>query len=567
MTAIDADSFIALREYLTPAELEEVFELIDADLKAVRWRPLPGPQSLAYRSTADITGYGGAAGGGKTDLAAGLIIDSQERCLFARREKAQTEGVIQRLTEILGTNDGYSSQKGAWRLPDGGLAEFAGLDNPGDERRWQGRPHGVKIFDEVTEMREHQVRFVMGWNRTNRPDFKPRVLMTFNPPTTDEGRWVIGFFGPWLDKSHPLYPTVPGTLRWAAMIPDGRGNSTDVWVDNDGKALDGRPFVLVGGRMVFDFDPSAHRPEDIVQPKSRTFIPARLTDNPYYMASGYMSTLQSLPEPLRSQMLYGDFSAGIKDDPWQVVPTAWVEAAQARWRPRSPRGEMLGLGCDVARGGKDNTVIPTRHKTETTRYWFDELKTGVNVHPGTETPDGPKVAGLVVGALRDHAPIMIDVIGVGASPYDTLNGMSFQVMGVNVSEKSTATDRSGRLRFFNLRSQLWWQFRELLDPANDTGIALPPDSTEFGAQLRKELCAPKWSVSGMTIQVESREDIIKRIGKSPDLASGVILAAMDVPKLHALRAATSQADVMNYDPYQQHGRAQGFDIDAYNPFR
>lgn len=558
MSAIDADSLIGLRDYLTPAELEELYTLIDTDLQHVRWRPFAGPQSLAYFSEADIVGFGGAAGGGKTDLAAGLIIDSHERCLFARREKAQTEGVVQRLTEILESTDGYSSQKGAWHLPDGGLCEFAGLDNPGDERRWQGRPHGVKIFDEATEMREHQVRFVMGWNRTSRPGFKPRVLMTFNPPTTDEGRWVIPFFGPWLDKSHALYPTLPGVLRWAAMIPDGRGNSKDVWVDSDGKPLDGRTFVLVNRRMVFDFDPAQHRPEDIVQPKSRTFIPARVTDNPIYMASGYMSTLQSLPEPLRSQMLYGDFQAGVTDDPWQVIPTKWVELAQARWKDRSPKGEMLGLGVDVARGGKDNTTLAPRHKADGTDYWFDQLK----VHPGTETPDGPTVAGLVVAGVRDHAPITIDVIGVGASPYDTLNGMNFQVLGVNVAEKSTTTDRSGRLRFFNLRSQLWWQMRELLDPANDTGAALPPDP-----DLQRELCAPKWTVSGMTIQVESREDIIKRTGKSPDRASAVILAAMDVPKIAALRAASSQAEVLNWDPHAHLGGGSGFDLNAYDPLR
>jgi hypothetical protein len=60
---------------------------------------------------------------------------------------------------------------------------------------------------------------------------------------------------------------------------------------------------------------------------SRTFIPSRVSDNPYLMGTGYMTQLQSLPEPLRSQMLYGDFKAGVQDDPWQVIPTAWVEAA------------------------------------------------------------------------------------------------------------------------------------------------------------------------------------------------------------------------------------------------
>lgn len=528
----------ALR-YLTDKERAELEALLAADLADKPWRPLPGPQSMAYESLADITGYGGAAGGGKTDLLAGLVTTRHKRALVVRREKAQTEGVVQRLAEILGSTDGLNSQKGIWQLGSGRLLELAGLDNPTDHTRWQGRPHDLKAFDEVTEQREHQVRFVMGWTRTNDPTIRPRVLMTFNPPTTSEGRWVIDFFGPWIDKKHPLYPTPPGALRYAAMLPDGTGSSRDVWVDHEGKPLTGEPFVLEGTRVVYDFDPLAYRPEDIITPKSRTFIPARLTDNPYYMATGYMSTLQSLPEPLRSQMLYGDFQAGISDDPWQVIPTAWVEAAQARWKPRAPRGEMLAMGVDVARGGKDKTTVATRHKTEDHDWWFDKLL----ALPGTDTPDGNASAALALANRRDDAPVMVDVIGVGASTYDVLRGSGAQVLGVNVAEKATTTDRSGRLTFFNLRSQLWWRFRELLDPAADTGVALPPDPELLG-----DLTAPKWELSGMTIKVESREQIIERIGRSPDRGTAVLLAAMEVPKLRALRIATGQQDVLDYDP-------------------
>jgi hypothetical protein len=535
---VTPDEVKELERYLTPKEREELYALIDQDMKDVPWRPLPGPQTMAYNSLADIVGYGGAAGGGKTDLAAGLILTSPERSLFARREKAQTEGVIQRMAEILGTTDGYASQKGAWRLPEGGLCEFAGLDNPGDERRWQGRPHGIKVFDEVTEQRENQVRFVMGWNRTNNAAFHPRVLMTFNPPTTSEGRWVISFFGPWIDKKHPLYPTPPGVLRWCAMLPDGRGNSSDKWVKGP------EQFVLKDGEPCYEFDPKDYAPEDIIQPKSRTFIPARLTDNPYYMASGYMSTLQSLPEPLRSQMLYGDFQAGISDDAWQLIPTAWVEAAQARWKARAPKGEMLGIGVDVARGGKDNTVFVPRHRDDQAGHdlWFDVPQ----VHPGKETPDGQHTAGLTISVLKDNAPVAIDVIGVGASPYDILNGMGVQVLGVNVSEKADSTDKSGKLKFFNLRTQLGWKLREALDPANDTGIALPPESVCPG--LLRELCTPKWSLSGMTVKVESRDDIIDRLGKSPDMFSAICLALISVPKIKALQAANARDNTVNYDP-------------------
>lgn len=549
------DQVKALWPYLAESERTELEQLLQDDLAEVPWRSLPGPQTMARNSLADIVGYGGAAGGGKTDLVAGLATTDHERVLIVRREKAQTEGIVQRITEILGRTDGYSSQKGAWRI-DHRLLEFAGLDNPGDERRWQGRPHDLKAFDEVTEMREQQVRFVMGWMRTSKVGLRSRVLMTFNPPTTNDGRWVIDFFGPWLDPKHPLYPVPPGELRYAAMIPDGRGGSKDVWLDR------GDAFVLLKNAPqipFYDFDPADFAPTDIITPKSRTFIPARLTDNPYYMATGYMSTLQSLPEPLRSQMLYGDFQAGIEDDAWQLIPTAWVDAAEARWKPRAPKGEMLNLGVDVARGGKDDTMFISRHRDELAKhsYWFDEPK----VHPGTTTPNGPVVAGLVIAARTHDAPVVIDVIGVGASPFDTLNSMGVQVIGMNVSESATSTDKSGQLRFSNMRSQCMWKLRELFDPANDTGIAIPPDP-----RLRKELTTPRWWPQGRVVHIETRDEIIKRLGWSPDMLTALMFAAMDVPKIKVLQIANVRNEVINYDP-MAHMRGAAPDQRGHDPFR
>lgn len=491
------------------------------------WLPLPGPQTMAYESLADITGYGGAAGGGKTDFIIGEAITHHKRALVVRKEKAQTEGIIQRATEIIGNTLGYNSQKSIWKTTVGScpIIEFGGLDNPGDESRWQGRPHDLKAFDEVTEMREAQVRFVMGWTRSSDPTVRARIIMTFNPPTDPEGRWVIDFFGPWLDDKHPN-PAMPGELRWFTTID---GKDKELPVDRRGAR-----FVLVDDQPVYDFDPADYTPEEIIEPESRTFIPARLTDNPIYMRTGYMRKLQALPEPLRSQMLYGDFKAGMMDGAMQVIPTAWVEAAQARWTKPHQLTTMSTIGVDVARGGKDNTIISRRHGA-----WFDELL----LYPGSETPNGPVVAGLVIAAGRDLAPIQIDVIGVGSSPYDFLVTAKQQTLGVNVSEKSFATDKSGRLGFFNLRSELWWLMREALDPTNNRGIALPPDR-----QVLIDLCAPLWKVSGSVIQVEGREEIIKRIGRSPDWGSALILALMDVPKRGSFNHA-EPGKAREYDPF------------------
>ena len=181
---------------------------------------------------------------------------------------------------------------------------------------------------------------------------------------------------------------------------------------------------MVDGKPCYDFNPANYAPDDIITPLSRTFIPSRISDNPYLLGTGYMAQLQSLPEPLRSQMLKGDFTAGMEDDAMQVIPTAWVEAAMARWKRPDVLPRMDSMGIDVARGGKDNTLISRRHG-----WWFDELL----AYPGTETPNGPIVAGLVVSAARDGAPQHIDVIGVGASPYDFLQQAGQNVIGVNVA--------------------------------------------------------------------------------------------------------------------------------------
>lgn len=511
-----------LRAYLSEDELKELDALVAADIEDVIWRPLPGPQTMAYESTADVIGFGGSAGGGKTDLAIGKALTQHQVVQCFRREGTELGGIIDRVEQVLGHREGLGGKPPVWRNPWGRcrLIEFGSVPNLGDERKFQGRPKDLLLIDEAANFLESQVRFLMGWVRTTDPNQRTQTLLTFNPPTSAEGRWIVAFFAPWLDKKFngPGGRAKPGELRYVAMVDGG-----ERWVAS------GEPFMHKG---------------ELIRPQSRTFIPSRIADNPYLMGTNYMTTLQAMPEPLRSQMLYGDFEAGMQDDPWQVIPTAWVEAAQARWRERSPKGEMLGQGVDVARGGQDKTTIFNKHKVDGGGLWFDRPE----VHPGSETPDGPKVAGLVIAARRDNAPVAIDVIGVGASPYDKLHELGVQAMGVNVSERATTTDKSGRLTFFNLRSQLWWQLREALDPEADTGIALPPDPQPGGKSLLAELCAPRWKLEGMTIKVESREDIIKRIGRSPDMASALILANIDIPKRAALAALAAQDEVLDYDP-------------------
>jgi len=507
------------------------------------------PQYRAFTSEADIIGYGGAAGGGKTDLACGLTITQHRKVMILRRVGTELQGILDRLEELIGSTEGYNGQKKVWkRLRHDGVRqqiEFASLPNLGDERGYQGRPHDLLVFDEAANFLESQVRFLLGWLRSTVKGQRKRALLAFNPPTSAEGQWIIDFFGPWLDETHPN-PAQVGELRWFATV---KGRDVEV--------ADRRPFVLDPNpafgtpperiERIYDFNPKDYRgvrQKEVITPLSRTFIPSRVTDNPYLMGTGYMSMLQGLPEPLRSQMLNGDFKAGMTDDVWQVIPTAWVELAMKRWEawaaehPGQKPGLMDSLGVDVARGGRDETILARRHGA-----WFDEPL----AYPGVETPDGRTVANHALMARRNQCPVHIDVIGVGSSPYDLLRDeMKVQVIGVDVRVKSAGTDQSGILGFFNLRSELTWRMREWLDPENNTGAMLPRSR-----RLKADLTAYTWKSSGRLIQVESKDEIEKRIGRSPDYGSAFILGLIDTPNLAALKGARIGKATRDYDPYAE----------------
>ena len=179
------------------------------------WVPLPGPQLAAYESAADITFYGGAAGGGKTDLIIGLSITQHTRSIIFRKNGTELTGIIDRMIKVMGHDTGLNRSEGgqgAWKIPHSDKkVEFGACAGPADHVKYQGRDHDLKVFDEVVNFPEFQVRFLCTWKRTTKKGQRCRVVFTGNPPTDSEGEWVIGFFAPWLDPLHPN-PAKDGAL-------------------------------------------------------------------------------------------------------------------------------------------------------------------------------------------------------------------------------------------------------------------------------------------------------------------------------------------------------------------
>lgn len=429
-----------------------------------------------------------------------------------RRVFPNMRSIIERSREIYNASgvdhsrDSYNESLHIWRLSSGRVIEFAAIQYEKDKTNFQGRPHDLYVWDEVTEFTESQFRFVNGWNRTTRPGQRCRVVATGNPPTSPEGEWVVKYWSPWLDPTHPN-PAQPGEIRWFIVI-DGK----DAEVDSD-------TLVVIGG--------------EILEPRSRTFIPALLDDNPYLKDTGYRSVLQNLPEPLRSQMLKGLFGVTTQDDEWQCIPTSWIDEAQKRGASGDkPSVTLRAVGVDPSRGGKDEFTIAKLYGN-----WFAPLVT----HAGKDVKDGIVGAMRVTEAMETNAPVWLDVIGIGSSVYDQLKVLSgFQVTPVNVGVATAATDKSGRYRFANLRSQIMWQFREALDPASGEDIALPPDP-----QLRNDLRAAHFSIVGGKIKVELKEDIKARIHRSPDRGDAVLLAWYGVNAPPGFRFLFTEQDYMD----------------------
>jgi hypothetical protein len=477
---------------LSPEDRQSLVEQVAPLKEKMRFIPLPGPQTEAYLSEADVLLYGGQAGGGKSFLLMGLSSQEHTRSIVFRRESSQTDGLVEAGKQIIGDTARFNgSDAGEWNWANGRNLKLAGIKEPGDWNKHAGRERDFFGFDEAGEFLRDQVASLIAWNRGPEGQ-RCRVVLASNPPRSADGYWMTEWFAPWLDPQHPLRAE-PGALRWAVMI-----EGSPVWVDGPDAE-----FIVDGEQRM---------------PLSFTFIPAALSDNPFRDTPEYRAKIDSLPEPLRSQLKYGDFGVGVQDDFNQCIPTEWVRAAQRRWRPSPPLGvPMCSLGVDVAQGGLDQTVIAIR---------FDDWFAPLLAIPGVQTPGGSDVAGAVMAKRHDGATVVVDLgggWGGEALAHLTRNGIDATgYMGVKDSLRRT---KDNQLKFHNVRTEAYWRLREALDPDQIGGATMAlPDDKELLADLTAPTFLTKSGKGGMVIHLEPKEALVKRLGRSPDKGDAVVMA-------------------------------------------
>jgi predicted phage terminase large subunit-like protein len=197
-----------------------------------------------------------------------------------------------------------------YRFPAGCSVSFRHLQHETTKLDWQGAQIPLIIFDELTHFTKSQFFYMLSRNRSM-CGVKPYIRATCNP---DADSWVAEFIAWWIDPAtgYPI-PERAGKLRWFIRI-----NDTLVWADTREELI-----AQYGVPGLPDDD------EQQVSPKSVTFIPGKLSDNPALMKAdpGYLANLRALPLVEQQRLLGGNWK--IRPSSGMYFKRSWCEIVDA----------------------------------------------------------------------------------------------------------------------------------------------------------------------------------------------------------------------------------------------
>ena len=180
---------------------------------------------------------------------------------------------------------------------------------------------------------------------------------------------------------------------------------------------------------------------------------------------------------------------------------------------------MIQFGVDVARQGGDLSVCAIRHD-----FRIIEIDTWSK----SDIVESAERVERLHGRHKADA-IVIDADGLGAGVFDILKRKELPVIAFHGSSKTDRLDDTQENGFLNLRAYAWWNLRSLLHPTLGMRVVFPKHDSELVAAITGDLCAPKWwIVSGSRIQVEPKDDIRKRLGRSPDIGDALAYCFVDM---------------------------------------
>lgn len=332
--------------------------------------PNPGPQSELFSSAADITVYGGQAGGGKSYgvlLRMGVHADKVPNYsgIIFRREMPmvtvggglwqESMGLYRAVFRAKPNSSNYT-----WTFPSGSTVQFRSLQYESDKQNYQGSQLHEFCLDEATHFTESQFWFLYSRLRRRGGEsggvpFNARCVLTCNP---DPDSWIRRLIDWWIGEDGLAIPSLAGKKRFFARLGDDL-----VWSDSRADAL----------------AHVAHLPTEQQVAGSLRFIPAKLKDNPKGDPT-YASKLAVLPQVERERLLGGN---------WNVRPAAgsYFKRAYFPFEDGPVEVKRRVRGWDLAAS-----------------------------EPTVDNPDPDWTIGVLVAELTDGTYLIEDVVGGQLSP-------------------------------------------------------------------------------------------------------------------------------------------------------
>jgi len=223
-----------------------------------------------------------------------------------------------------------------WRFPSGMSLSFAHLEHEKDVLNFQGAQIPWIGFDELTHFSENQFFYMLSRNRST-SGVKPKIRATCNP---DPDSWVKPFISWWLDsEGRYANPERSGKLRWFIRL-----NDRIHWANHAQEIHD-------------QFGSSSE-----IQPKSVTFISAKLEDNKILMEKdpAYLGNLLALNRVDRARLKDGDWNArasagSLFKQEWfplvDAIPAGWTQVIRF-WDRAATKPNESNKDPDWTRGLK-----------------------------------------------------------------------------------------------------------------------------------------------------------------------------------------------------------------------
>lgn len=233
--------------------------------------------------------------------------------------------------------------------------------------------------------------------------------------------------------------------------------------------------------------------------KNKAFVPALPLDNPH-LPQTYIEMLKELPPQQRRRLLEGDWD--YLDDSDSLFDFDSISSSVFKYTPVET--EKRYMSVDVARFGTDRSVVV---------IWVGLCIIEIYVYTKLSTVELSDEIRELIQKYRIHpSNVIVDSDGVGGGVADQIRGMNF------VNNSSPVNGKN----FSNLKSQCYTKLSELFREGKISINLYEPTTIDEITQELLSIKLKNLDKDGK-IQVQSKDEIKKVLGKSPDLSDAIMM--------------------------------------------